>query len=195
MGLFNRRAEARAREEQARAAAEAQAAAEGADPLSPLKRQFVAAVERGKLDDASGVLDQYLADNPTDDGPAEYESEVSLLERAAPVRRALRAQQLDEAAELLERWPLSPPDTTTTGPERLAQLPNLNAAGMLLLDFFSQEEAEANSRYDALLDTQLRHVAQWTRLSSPSPKPGGFFDQVYARFKSKRELSRGAQGA
>ncbi len=190
MGLFSGRAEARAREEEARAAADERAAGEAADPLTPMKRQFAVAAERGRLDEASDVLDRYVAANPSDSGPADYEAQASLLERAAPVRRALRAQQLDEAASLLERWPLEPPSTSTFGIERLAQLPNLNAAGMLLIDFFSAPGVESHPRYDVLMDTQLANVAKWTRLSSPVPKPGGFFDRVYADIKSKREISR-----
>lgn len=193
MGLFTRKAEAKAREEEERLEAEARAAAEAADPLAPLKRRFANAVQSGKLDQASEVLDQYLAENPIDGGPADYESGPSLLERAAPVRRALKAQQLDEAVELLENWPLSPPSTSTMGMERMAQLPNLNTAGMLLIDFFSALGADSHPRYDALMDTQLRNVAKWTRLSSPIPQPGGFFDRVYADIKSKREMSRGTQ--
>jgi hypothetical protein len=195
MGLFGRRAAARAREEEARVAAEERAAAEAADPLAPLKRQFAAAVERGRLDEASDTLNRYLGDNPSDSGPAKYEATASLLERAAPVRRALRAQQLDEAAELLERWPLEPPSTSSMGIERLAQLPNLNTAGMLLVDFFSAPNVESHPRYDVLMDTQLANVSKWTRLSSPVPKPGGFFDRVYADIKSKREMSRRAEDA
>jgi hypothetical protein len=192
MGLFGRRAEARAREEEAQAAAEERAAAEAADPVAPLKRQFFVAVERGSLDEASDALNRYLAESPSDNGPAEYEAEMSLLERAAPVRRALQGQQLDEAAELLEHWPLKPPNTSSMGPDRMAQLPSLNTAGMLLIDFFSAAGVENHPRYDALMDTQLANVAKWTRLSSPMPQPGGFFDRVYADIKSKREISRRA---
>jgi hypothetical protein len=195
MGLFSRRAEAKAREEEARVAAEERAAAEAADPLAALKRQFAAAAERGRLDEASDTLNRYLAENPGDSGPAEYEAEASLLERAAPVRRALQAQQLDEAAELLENWPLEPPNTSSLGFERMAQLPNLNTAGMLLIGFFSASGVEDHPRYDVLMDTQLANIAKWTRLSSPAPKPGGFFDRVYADIKSKREMSRRTKGA
>ena len=193
MGLFSRRAEARQREEAARAADEKQAAAEAADPIAALKRQFVAAAGGGRLDEASGLLDQYLADHSSDGGLANYETEASLLERAAPVRRALRASDLDRAAELLEAWPLKPPMTSSMGPERMAELPNLNAAGMLLIDFFSIPGVEDHPRYDTLMGTQLRHVAQWTRLSSLRPQPGGFFDRVYADIKSNREITRRAK--
>lgn len=196
MGWFGKRAERKAREEQERVEAEEQARkraeAEAADPNAGLKQQFYAAVARGSLDDASAVLDRYLADNPSDPGPADYEPSMSLLEHAALVRRALTAEQPDEAAEILASWDIKPPNTSTMGPERQAQLPNLNALGMVLIDFFSQPGCESHSRYDDLMDRQLRHVAQWTRLSSPMPQPGGFFDQVYANVKSKRELSRAA---
>jgi hypothetical protein len=195
MGLFSGRREARERAEAARVAAEEREAAEAADPMTPLKRQFAGAAGGGRLDEASSLLDQYLADHSSDGGPAEYETEPSLLERAAPVRRALRASKLDEAAELLEAWPLSPPMTSTMGPERMAQLPNLNTAGMLLIDFFAVPGVEEHPRYDALMDTQLANVAKWTRLSSPMPRPGGFFDRVYADIKSNRELSRRAQSS
>lgn len=152
-------------------AAEEQATAEAADPIAPLKRQFAAAAERGRLDEASDTLNHYLADYPRDSGPAEYETKASLLERAAPARRALQARQLDEAAELLERWPLEPPDTSSMGIERMAQLPNLNTAGMLLVDFFSAPGVEDHPRYDALMDTQLRNVAKWTSSPPPCPSP------------------------
>jgi hypothetical protein len=194
MGWFSRRAETKKLEEAARVAVEEQEAAAAADPLAPLKGQFGSAAGEGNLGEASRILDSYLRENPSDGGPAEYEADVSLLERAAPIRRAIQAQQLDKAAELLERWPLSPPITSSMGLERMAELPNLNAAGMLLIDFFSAPGVEANVRYDALMDTQLANVAKWTRLSSPIPRPGGFFDQVYADIKSKREISRRTQG-
>jgi hypothetical protein len=189
MGLFSKRAEARAREAEAQVEAERVAAARAADPLAPAKSQFFTAVERGRLDEASEVLDRYLADG----GPADYEEQPSLLERAAPVRRALDAQQLDEAAELLASWDLRPPNTSF-GADRLAELPNLNTAGMLLIGFFSSPDAESHPRYDVLMDTQLANVAKWTRLSSPMPQPGGFFDRVYAEIKSNRELSRRRSG-
>ncbi len=194
MGLFGRRAEARAREEEARVAAEEREAAEAADPMAPMKRQFATAAARGSLDEASELLDRYLADHPSDGGPAEYEVEVSLLERAAPVRRALRDQNLDEAAELLQGWPLKPPHTAF-GMDRTTELPTLNTAGMLLIDFFSAPGVESHPRYDALMDTQLANVAKWTRLSSPMPQPGGFFDRVYAEIKSNREISRRAKSS
>jgi hypothetical protein len=192
MGWFNKRAEAREREEQLLLQTEEREKAEAADPKASLKCEFAAAVERGGLDDAAAVLNRYLDEFKVDGGPAEYESGPSLLERAAPARRALNDGQLDAAAEILSSWKIQPPSTSTFGPERLAQLPNLNTLGMLLIDFFSSPGVESHPRYDALMDTQLKQVAQWTRLSSPRPQPGGFFDRVYADIKSKRELSRRA---
>src|SRR3954453_13653626 len=108
MGLFGKRAEAKAREQQQREAEEQREAAEAADPLAPLKRQFASALARGQLDDASGTLDGYLAEHPSDSGPADYEREASLLEQAAPIRRALAANQTDEAVELLIAWDVRP---------------------------------------------------------------------------------------
>jgi hypothetical protein len=74
--------------------------------------------------------------------------------------------------------------------DRTTELPNLNTAGMMLIDFFSVPGVESHPRYDGLMDTQLANVAKWTRLSSPMPRPGGFFDRIYADIKSNREISR-----
>jgi len=196
MGLFNRRAEAREREQQQREAEEQRQAAEAADPLAPMKRQFAGAVARGRLDDASSTLNAYLADHPSDSGPADYEHGPSLLEQAAPVRRALAADQTDQAVELLIAWEIRPPHGSITEIEaRMAELPNLNTIGMLLVDFFSRPDATAHPAYATLLDTQLMKVAKYTRLSMPRPEPGGYFDRVYAELKSNWELSRAAARA
>jgi hypothetical protein len=124
------------------------------------------------------------------DGLEDFREGISLLEHAALARQALNEGQLDKMADLLLDWKIEPPDTATMGPERMAQLPNLNALGMSLIDFFDHATPESEPRYDKLLSEQLRHVAQWTRLSSPRPQAGGFFDRVYADIQSKREMSR-----
>ncbi|HZO05869.1 MAG TPA: hypothetical protein VFB52_05740 [Solirubrobacterales bacterium] len=192
MGWFNRKSEERQRRlEATEREDEALAKAKAADPNSQRKTEFHNASVRGDLDRASSLLDDYLTEYEVDPGPTEYDrGRPSLLERAAQARRATKLGDLDEAASILAAWEIKPPPTSTTGPERFAQLPNLNTLGMLLIDFFSLPGAESNSQYDLLLDTKLRQVAQWTRLSSPQPRPGGFFDQAYGQFKSKRELSR-----
>jgi len=194
MGLFSRRAEAREREQEQREAEERRAAAEAADPLAPLKQQFSVAVGRGRLDDASSTLNAYLADHSSDSGPADYEHQASLLEQAAPVRRALSEDRLDSAVQLLLDWEIRPPHGSIIEIEaRMAELPNLNTVGMLLVDFFSRPDATAHPAYDTLLNTQLERVAKYTRLSMPRPEPGGYFDRVYAELKSNRELSRAAE--
>ena len=172
-------------------AAAADAAEQEEDPTAWAARQFVVAMRRGSLDDASNALDRYLAE--AEDGGkgvvAGPEGD-SLLEHAVPARRALNAGDLDRAAEVLASWKIQPPNTSSHGPERLAQLPNLNTLGMLLIDFFCDPASKTHSRYDELLDGKLADVAKWTRLSSPTPKPGGFFDRAYASLKSERELAR-----
>lgn len=192
MGWFNRKSEERQRRlEATEREDEALAKAKAADPNAQRKIEFHNAAARGDLGLASSLLDDYLAEYEVDPGPTEYDGgRASLLELAARARRAIKLGDLEVAASILADWEIKPPPTSTTGPERFAQLPNLNTLGMLLIDFFSLPGAESSSQYDSLLDTKLRQVAQWTRLSSPRPQPGGFFDQVYGQFKSKRELSR-----
>jgi hypothetical protein len=149
--------------------------------------EFGKAVERGDLDGASALLDDFLAGSQAESEAGTSEQGMSLIEHAAIVRRALREGKLDDATGELEKWAIQPPPTHTTGPERMRELPRLNTVGMLLMDFFRHPDAKGHRRYDDML-AKLRKVAQWTRLSSPVPQPGGFFDRAYGELMSRREL-------
>jgi hypothetical protein len=170
MGLFRRTPDP----EHERAAAEREA--DHGDSLEA--QQFVTAARRGDLDAADQLLDAYLAAGEPVNPP------LSLIDRAAAMRLALRQDRLDDAATALRGWqvPFGDMMGQMLLPEDHARLRIL---GLCLIGYFDHPGSHEHASYDELMDGKLAAVAKSARLAGDP-----FFDRIYASVKSQRALTR-----
>lgn len=142
-------------------------------------QQFYKAAQRGNLDEASALIDRHLASGGRVGAPN------SLLDRAAAISQDLREGRLDDAASALGAWGV-PYGSMSTGnmlsPEQQA---SIRALGLSLMNYFAHPDSHQHHRYDDLMDGKLAEVAKSSRLARDP-----FFDSVYARIKSQREINR-----
>lgn len=142
-------------------------------------QEFVKAVQRGNLDEASELVDRRLALGELPDAPS------SLLDRASAIRHALRQGRLDDAAGMLDAWDVPFGSLSTGNMLSIEQRGRLGALGLSLIGYFEHPGSDGHPRYDDLMDGKLASVAKSARFSGDP-----FYDSLYAQIKSQRELSR-----
>lgn len=137
--------------------------------------QFATAVRGGNLDEASALIDRRLA------SPDRLDPPLTLLDRAATARLALREGRLDDAAAILIHWE-SPYAGDLLEPTHRARI---NTLGLCLIGYFEHPDSQQHAAFDQLMDRKLRDVGKETNRSGDP-----YFGNVYASVKSQRELNR-----